>query len=71
MGLGFRVQGSSENGSNVVNRDRPVESADQNRAGQARGLIALSDTVYLLISFKKFTPPQNCRLNILTSTSKE
>jgi hypothetical protein len=29
-----------------------------------------SDTMYLLISFRKSTPPQNCQLNILIRNSK-
>ena len=31
----------------------------------------LSDTMYLLISFRKSTSPQNRQLNILISTSKQ
>jgi len=31
----------------------------------------LPETVYLLISFRKSTPQQNCRLDILTSNSKQ
>ena len=34
-------------------------------------LTTLSDTMYLLISFRKSTPPQNRQLNILISNSKQ
>ena len=39
--------------------------------GLVRALIPLSsDTMYLLISFRKSNPPQNRRFNILISNSK-
>jgi len=33
--------------------------------------LCLSDTIYLLISFRKSTPPQNRQLNILIRHSKQ
>ena len=38
---------------------------------QGDGVSILSDTVYLSISFRKSTPPQNRELNILIGQSKQ
>ena len=38
--------------------------------GIGDGAEILSDTMYLLISFRKSTPPQHRQLNILISNSK-
>ena len=37
----------------------------------ARACIRLWETMYLLISFRMSTPPQNCQLNILISNSNQ
>ena len=45
------------------------DDAGKQRQGLSEGVS--SDTMYLLISFRKSTPPQNLQLNALNSNSEQ
>jgi len=53
-----------------ISRYQNLPSGRESSIGVS-GATILSDTMYLLISFRKSTPPQNRQLNIFISNSKQ